>query len=166
MTKRIRGRPKGSNGPAAILTPAQIRAVLQCARQSGRYRDRAELALILSLEFGLTAGQLVALTAGDLMNRSGCIREALSQRPAGLLVSELRQSLADYCERHLSPEVPDVPLFASQRGGALTRSSLGALLTSIYKRAGIRDGSSRSGRKTLKVISSRCPPPPASRRPK
>jgi integrase len=143
MTKRSRGRPKGSGGPVVALTPSQIREVARAASRSGRYSDRAELAFLMSIELGLTAGQLAAMRIRDVMGAGGQLRDGLSRnRP------EFRRALANYCEQHVDPGAQELPLFASQRGGALRASSLASILNSVYKRAGIRNGSSRSGRKT------------------
>jgi integrase/recombinase XerD len=154
MSKRARGRPNGSGGPAAVLTRAQVSEVLRAARSSGRHKDRTELAFILWIEFGLTAGPLAALKIGELIGCDGRVREELklqfrtTTKSFPLSSPILRRTLANYCDRHLTGAAADAPAFVSQRGGALTRASLARLLTSLYRRAGIVGGSSRSGRKT------------------
>jgi integrase len=160
MTKCPRGRPKGSGGGAvAVLTPEDIRQVLRAARDSGRYSGRAEIALRLSIQLGLRAGELVTLKTRDLVDNRGHLRRELSFNSRGLARKlplsspELRRALADFCERHLNPHAPDDSVFASQRKGALTRASLARLLTSVYKRTGICGGSSRSGRRTSALSS-------------
>jgi integrase len=128
MTRRPRGRPKGSGGPVTVLTSDQVRDVLRAAVNSGRYSDRAQLA---------------AMRVGDVVDVAGQLLESLSNaRP------ELRRALANYCEQHVNPHAQQARLFRSQRGGALRPFSLASMLTSIYKCAGIRGASSRSGRKT------------------
>ena len=155
MTIRPRGRPKGTGGPVAVLTTAEIAQVLRAARKSGRHADRAELALTLSFELGLRASELVSLRVADLFHPDGKAKSAIITNPiAGRRGScipsdEVRKRLADYYERILGPDpAPEKPLFTSQRNGQLTAASLARLLTSIYRAAGIRGGSSRSGRRT------------------
>ena len=155
MTKRPRGRPKGSAGAAAVLTPDDIRQVLRAARSYGKYSERAETAFMLSIELGLTAGELVVLKAGDLMNTDGHLRRELllncrgMVRHVALSSPKLRRALANFCDRHLNPHAPDEAVFTSQRGGTLTRASLARLMTSVYRRAGICGDSSRSGDERL-----------------
>jgi integrase/recombinase XerD len=143
MTRRPRGRPKGSGGPVTVLTSDQVRDVLRAAVNSGRYSDRAQLAFLMSIELGLTAGQLAAMRVGDVVDVAGQLLESLSNAQP-----ELRRALANYCEQHVNPHAQQARLFRSQRGGALRPFSLASMLTSIYKCAGIRGASSRSGRKT------------------
>jgi integrase/recombinase XerD len=155
VIRRPRGRPKGTGGPAAVLTTAEITQVLRTARKSGRYAARAELALTLSFELGLRASELVSLRVGDLFYPDGKVKTVIftgsidGRRGSYVPSDEVRKRLADYYERSLGPETaPEKPLFTSQRGGQLTVASLARLLTSIYRAAGIHGGSSRSGQRT------------------
>ena len=161
MSKRLRGRPKGSVGKAAILSSAQVRDVFLSARRHGKYSDRAELVLALSIQMGLRASELAALRWVDIYDLDGSVRQMICVTRAytrktkirALLVSspKLRGLLADYRERQLSlrPLDEQIPLFCSQRGGHLTAGSMSRFLTGLYRKAGIADGSSRSGRRTL-----------------
>ena len=123
--------------------------------QVGRYSNRVEVAFMLSVEFGLRAGELVLMKTSDLIDVGGQLRREIvlncASKPQSFELSsmQLRKTLANYCEANLSPDVPDGPVFRSQRTGALTRASLARLLTSLYQQAGILGGSSRSGRKTI-----------------
>jgi integrase/recombinase XerD len=164
MGKSPRGRPQGSSGPVAVLTPAQVREVQRSARNSGGHCDRAELAFILSMELGLTAGELATLKAGHLIARDGRIREELKlrlrskEKSVVLSSAPVRRTVANYCERHLIASAPEAPVFVSQHGGPLTRASLARLLTSLYRRAGVIAGSSRSGRRTKSLRRGLGPP--------
>ena len=161
MSKRLRGRPKGSIGKAAILSSAQVRDVFLSARHRGKYSDRAELVLALSIQLGLRATELAALRWADVYDSDGSVRQMIlvtraymrKAKTRALLVSsqKLRGLLADYRERQLSlrPQDEQIPLFRSQRGGHMTAASMTRFVTKLYRKAGIVDGSSRSGRRTL-----------------
>jgi integrase/recombinase XerD len=146
---------------AAILSSAQARDVLASARRHGRHSNRAEVALTLSIELGLRAIELAALTFGDVYGPEGGVRPAISIKPAYMATVEvsivdiestkLRGLLADYREKEFGGHgaADCIPLFRSQRGGALTAASMARFITGLYHRAGISNGSSRSGRRTL-----------------
>jgi integrase/recombinase XerD len=161
VSKRLRGRPKGSTGKAAILSSAQVRDVFLSARRHGKYSDRAELVLALSIQLGLRATELAALRCADIYDSDGSVRQMIlvtraytrKAKTRALLVSsqKLRGLLADYRERqlYLRPHDKQIPLFRSQRGGHMTAASMTRFVTELYRKAGIADGSSRSGRRTL-----------------
>ena len=161
MSKRLQGRPKGSVGKAAILSSAQVKDVFLSARRHGKYSDRAELVLALSIQLGLRATELAALRWADIYDSDGSVRQMIlvtrayvrKAKTRALLVNspKLRGLLADYRERQLSVRPLDerIPLFCSQRGGHLTAGSMSRFVTGLYRKAGIADGSSRSGRRTL-----------------
>jgi integrase/recombinase XerD len=161
VSKRLRGRPQGSTGKAAILSSAQIRDVFLSARRLGRYPDRAELVLALSIQLGLRATELASLQWADVYHSDGAVRQIILVNRAhtrkgktrAIIVSppKLRGLLADYRERQLSLRRQDeqIPLFRSQRGGHMTAASMTRFVTELYRKAGIADGSSRSGRRTL-----------------
>lgn len=157
MTKRSRGRPKGSTGKAAILCPDQVVRALHTARHQGKYSDRAEVALALSIELGLRATELAALRWADVRSSDGTVRQSISVSAAystnartflSPVPSKLRGRLADYYEKHALRQYEGIhaPLFRLQRGRPMTAVSLARLITELYRKTGIRDGSSRSGR--------------------
>lgn len=158
MKARVRGRPKGSGGGSvAILATSDIRKVLQTVRRLGRYPARAEIAYLLSVEFGFRAGDLALLTVGDLFDGDGNVRVRWPTKSAEICCSTdvLAGRLSEYWSTHLAVSPDDSPLFPSQHGGGLTRASIARLLTSAYKIAGIVGGSSRSGSRTMRLIRSR-----------
>ena len=53
--KRRRGRPPGTSGRAAVLSPSQIKQAFRVARSRTRHADRAEAVLALSIGLGLRA---------------------------------------------------------------------------------------------------------------
>jgi integrase len=141
------------------LRPSSRR--LASARRHGRHSNRAEVALTLSIELGLRAIELAALTFGDVYGPEGGVRPAISIKPAYMATVEvsivdiestkLRGLLADYREIEFGGRgaADCIPLFRSQRDGALTAASMARFVTGLYHRAGISNGSSRSGRRTL-----------------
>lgn len=150
MSTRPRGRPKGSGARAAILSATDIASIVKTARKVGGFGSRAEVAALLSIEFGLTAGDLCTITTRDLFEPSG---ELAAEPRNGLAKSSnasrvLRGALLDYWGRHLVGSHLDGPLFQSQRGIGLTRASLARILTALYRAAGVATASSRSGRRT------------------
>ena len=153
-----RGRPKGSVGKAAILSSADIRNALFVARRLAKSSDRAELAVLMSVDLGLRATELSSINCSDVFELSGHVRTEMlvrrgvvEIRQIPIMSERLRGLLADHWERHLSGAqcFDKIPLFRSQRVGRLTPMSIAKLLTHIYQEAGIAAGSSRSGRRTL-----------------
>ena len=160
MSKRQRGRPKGSVGKAAILSSAQIRDVLRSARRHGKHSHLAELVLALSIQLGLRATELASLQWADVYNSDGIVRHAIRVNRAYIrgarscaelvIPQKLRGLLADYREKQTSHgNGVQIPLFRSRRGGHMTAASMARFVTGLYRKAGIADGSSRSGRRTL-----------------
>jgi integrase len=143
VDKGRRGRPKGSVGQAAILSPAQIKDVSQSARRDGRYADRAEIILVLSIQLGLRANELASLKWADVYHPDGTVREMIVVqrayiRGAQSLVEvagapDLRGLLADYREKRAPffNHYDQDPLFRSQRGGRMTAASVGRYLTGL-----------------------------------
>jgi hypothetical protein len=96
---------------------------------------------------------------GDVFREDGSVREVISVHAAyrhdkvclKITSPKLRRCLADYCEKQQTPARREnrYPLFRSQRGDGMTASSVARYLTALYRKAGIRDGSSRSGRRTV-----------------
>ena len=81
MPKR-RGRPRGTSGRAAVLSPSQVRHVMRVARARPRHGPRAEAALAMSLGLGLRAKELAALKWGDVYDDAGRVRPVLHLRAA------------------------------------------------------------------------------------
>ncbi len=142
------------------LCPSSRRASMCPALRKAR--QPAEVALTLSIELGLRAIELAALTFGDVYRPEGGVRPTISIKPAYSATEasiihididspKLRGLLADYREKEFGSHggADCVPLFRSQRGGCLTAASMARFITGLYHRAGIAAGSSRSGRRTL-----------------
>ena len=107
MSKRLRGRPKGSVGKAAILSSAQVRDVFLSASRYGKYSDRAELVLALSIQLGLRATELAALRWADIYDSDGSVRQMIlvtraytrKDKARALLVSSPMDLLLDIASR-------------------------------------------------------------------
>ena len=148
---KSRGRPIGSGGPAAVLSPAEIQTVIRCSLKSGRHSARDQLALLFTLELGLLPARVSTLTIQDVFDECGAVRLTLPtvNGRTTYLTPRLRLALATYWERlELWFDGTESPLLRSQKGGAFTPASLARLMTKIYREAAI-NGSSRSGRKTV-----------------
>lgn len=160
MAKR-RGRPRGTSGRAAVLSPSQIRQVMRVARARGRHGARAEAAIAMSLGLGLRAKELASLTWADVYDDEGRVRPVIHLRAAYTKGSKtrdvfasspaLRRALEKYGEGRwlLGAPASQAPLFASQKGGAMTACSMARFLKAIYAEAGLNGASSHSGRRTL-----------------
>jgi len=163
MAKRKpkRGRPPGTSGRAAVLSPNQVRHAFRVARSRGRHAERAEAVLAMSVGLGLRAKELATLKWSDVYDADGRVRAVVHLRAAytkggrtrDVFVSSpaLRRVLAKYGERDWlqRARASQAPLFASQKGGAMTPASMARFVKALYAEAGIAGASSHSGRRTL-----------------
>jgi integrase/recombinase XerD len=159
--KAKRGRPKGSTGRAAVLTPAQVKLVFRVARSRVRHADRAEVAFALSFGLALRAKELASLTWADVYEPGGNVRQVLhlkanytkgaKTRDVFLSAPPLRKILATYGEKYRlqSEHASATPLFPSQKRGHMTACSMARFLKTIYQEAGVAGATSHSGRRTL-----------------
>jgi len=159
--KSKRGRPAGTSGRAAVLSASQVKHAFRVARARGRHAARAEAALAMSIGLGLRAKELAGLKWADVYDDDGRVRAVVHLRAAytkggrtrDVFVSSpaLRRVLEKYGEGRwlLSARAAQAPLFASQKGGAMTAGSMARFLKALYAEAGISGASSHSGRRTL-----------------
>jgi integrase/recombinase XerD len=133
--------------------------VLKVARRE-RYASRAEVLVTLSTTLGLRASELARMAIKDVYASDGSVLRVITVSQSFLLgkisqvdvsdLHRLRRCLADYFEKQIGQGVnPELPIFRSQKGGALTAQAIASILTALYRRAGIVGASSRSGRKTF-----------------
>ena len=158
MSQAKRGRPGGTSGRAAVLSPVQVKTVLRLAAARPRLPDRSTVVLMMSIGLGLRAKELAALRWVDLFDTNWTLRDVLHLKAAytkgaktrDLYLSwpKLRQTLDAYGAKSRPTEL-NRPLFRSQKGGHLRPSSMARFLKSLYREAGLPTASSHSGRRTL-----------------
>lgn len=160
MAKK-RGRPRGTTGRAAVLSPSQVRHVLRIARSRVRHASRAEAVIAMSLGLGLRAKELAGLKWGDVYDEQGRVRPVVHLRAAytkggktrDVFASSpaLRRALEKYAEGRMvvSARAAQTSLFPSQKGGPMTAGSMARFLKALYVEAGVAGASSHSGRRTL-----------------
>ena len=79
---RRRGRPPGTTGRAAVLSPNQVRHAFRVARTRGRHAARAEAALAMSIGLGLRAKELAGLRWADVYDEAGKVRPVVHLKAA------------------------------------------------------------------------------------
>lgn len=155
----VRGRSIIRSGRSAALTPEEIKSAFRVARSLKNHADRAVIVLTLSIELGVRASELAALCWLDVFDEYERLRSDLMIRAAygngrtcriPLASPKLRALLIEYREKNrLAALSGDAPLFPSRRGGHMTITSMARFMTSVYRRAGMADASSRAGRRTF-----------------
>ena len=159
---RRRGRPPGTTGRAAVLSPNQVRHAFRVARTRGRHAARAEAALAMSLGLGLRAKELAGLRWADVYDEAGKVRPVVhlqgrpTPRAAGRATCSCRRRRCGACWRSTASATGSAApgprrrrCFASQKGGPMTAGSMARFLKALYAEAGIAGASSHSGRRTL-----------------
>lgn len=141
---------------AQTLNEAQLRRVLQYC-QSRRHPVRDRTIILVSFNAGLRAKEIAALTAGNVIDQEGAVRDQFvlqgRQSKGGdartvYLNQRLRRALADYAAT-IPLADPTRPLFESQKGGAFSANTMCQLFLDIYHACGLKDASSHSGRRTF-----------------
>lgn len=142
-----------------ILTPAQIRQLLQLSSES-RPRPRTplhprilRLAIVLLYTAGLRRGELVKLTLSDVDLKAGVLRVRESKFYKSRWVplsADARRELRRYLKYRLTPTLgaaPASPLLCNLSGGprarAYTGEGLRESITRLLVRAGIHDAQGR-----------------------
>lgn len=155
-------RPKVQNAEGAPFTEAEVKRLLAAVKPlkgrratSGLYYQTAlrDRAIILTLlDTGLRAGELCALTVGDLHVQSG--RLAVIGGKGGKtrhvwLGANARPAVWRYLQER--EDDPAAPLFASATGAALTSSALRKRLVGIGHQADVPDAHPHRFRYTFAV---------------
>lgn len=119
------------------LTPEQARALLKAA-QRGRHARRDEAILLFLLDTGVRASELCGLRLSDL-DLAGRTARVLGKgnksRPVGFSGSTAK-ALWQYLLR--DPRQESDPVFLSERGGPMDRSSLRQMICRVSKAAGVK----------------------------
>ena len=143
---------------AKSLTPAEIERVLNyIAHNANAQRNR--VMFLLTAMAGLRVSEVACLTIADVRDADGAIRsevflaaERVKHNHARTIYinSRLQQELGDYITTRTWREAIQ-PLFPTHRGARRTFSAntLTQYFFWMYERAGIKNASSHSGRKTF-----------------
>jgi len=143
---------------AKSLTPAELQTVLAyTATQPYAQRNRAML--MMTVAAGLRVSEVAGLTLGDVLDSKGSVRSEVflaahrvkHQHARTIFInSRLQEELADYIETRTNKD-PTLPLFPSHRGPRrhFSPNTLAQHFHWVYRRAGVNNASSHSGRKTF-----------------
>jgi len=161
MTTSTAGRPEGRTGQAQVLNEKEMKQVLQFIN-GGNHPERNTGIVTLSFYLGLRAKELAALKVADVFEQ-GAIKKVLRlvasytkgavHRDVSLENKAVVKALTDYLtERRTDDSTTfslDSPLFRSQKGTAFSANAMVRVLGDIYKKAGFKNASSHSGRRSL-----------------
>lgn len=119
------------------LTPAEVEALIEAAGKVGRHRVRDRALLLVAYRHGLRVSELINLQW-----------DAVDFKAARLHVVRLKKGIPSThpipgdelrALRNLRREYPDTPyLFATERGGPLTRTTVNKLIARAGTGAGIK----------------------------
>lgn len=155
------GRKKGTTGQAKVLDEKELKQVLKII-EVGNHAKRNTAIVILSNYLGLRAKELAALKISDVSD--GCsIKKVLrlvaaytkgaKHRDLSLEHKIVIKALADYLtERQQHDGLtfnPASPLFRSQKGSSFSANAMVRVLGDIYRKAGFKEASSHTGRRSL-----------------
>jgi integrase/recombinase XerD len=148
------GRPSGTTGQAQVLTDKEFKQVIRVA-EAGAHPERNVAILIMSNYLGLRAKELAALRVVDVYENGG-VKKVLrlvaaytkgsKHRDLPLENKTVIKALTDY----LSVRNDGNPaLFLSQKKSHFTPNTMARLLIDLYQKAGFKDASSHTGRRSL-----------------
>lgn len=143
---------------AKSLTPTELQTVLAYI-DTHSYAQRNRAMMMMTVAAGLRVGEVAGLTLGDVLDSAGAVRSEVflaSERVKHghartiYLNTRLQQELADYiATRKLIDS--SLPLFPTHRGPRrhFSPNTLSQYFYWLYRRAGVSNASSHSGRKTF-----------------
>ena len=143
---------------AKSLTPAELQTVLAYT-STMPYAQRNRAMLMMTVAAGLRVSEVAGLTIWDVLDNKGVVRSEVflaahrvkhGHARTIYINSRLQQELTDYIATRKHKEV-DFPLFPSHRGPRrhFSPNTLAQHFYWLYKRAGLKNCSSHSGRKTF-----------------
>jgi integrase/recombinase XerD len=145
-------------GKAKTFTPTELRRVLDyIATRSHAKRNRA---MILMTHYaGMRVGEVAALTWSDVMSQDGQVRDEIrlnadqtkGRHPRIVFVSpKLRKELETYV-RSVKTRDADWSFFYTQKSlrRGFTANTLAQYFFNMYRKAGMDDASSHSGRRSF-----------------
>lgn len=141
---------------AKTLTQAELDQVLRYI-STRKYPERNRAMLLMGFWAGLRVKEIAELKMGDVLNQDGTIRSEVRLRAEQtkgdlgrtiFLPQKLRDELAVYLKtRHIKDG--DIPLFHTSSRLGWSANVLTQHFYWLYKRAGVKDASSHSGRRTF-----------------
>lgn len=140
---------------ARVLTDVEFKRLLAVVAQM-KHAERNRLALMLSHFAGLRVGEIAALTARDVFDSEGKVREQLRLRAeitkggharTVFLNEKLRREIERYRLDRAEVQGADVPLLLTQKRSPFSANTLCQLMGQIYKLAGLEGATSHSGRR-------------------
>jgi len=143
---------------AKSLTTSELQTVLAYTEtQPNAQRNRAML--MMTVAAGLRVGEVAGLTLGDVLDKSGSVRGEVflaahrvkhQHARTIYLNSRLQQELTDYIATRIHKDAA-FPLFPTHRGPRchFSPNTLAQHFHFLYRKAGISNASSHSGRKTF-----------------
>jgi integrase len=138
---------------AKILSPSDLDDLLVFASCT-RYPTRNRLIVLLAAKAGLRAGEIANLTWDMVVDGSGQIsglielRDAIAKKGSGRLIPvhrDLREALLAW--RDVTNGFG--PVIRSERGNAMSPSSIVIWFTRAFRNIGLKGCSSHSGRRTF-----------------
>ncbi|MDR1471998.1 MAG: site-specific integrase [Synergistaceae bacterium] len=116
---------------------------------------RDELLFVMGINTALRIGDLLSLSVGDVLDEKGNISMSLNMKEQKTgkakrfpLNSAVKNALFDYLSQRRCADRSE-PLFASQKGGALSRSQAWRLLKKAAESIGLENIGTHSLRKTF-----------------
>ena len=124
VLRKVPSRPKNrAVRSREYLTPGEVEAILAAAGQTGRHRLRDRTLLLVTFRHGLRVSELVDLRWDQIDLKAGRIH--INRLKNGNPATHYLQGDELRLLRRLRKEYPDSPfLFATERGGPLTRSTV------------------------------------------
>lgn len=161
MANQKIGRPEGTTGQAKVLDEKELKQVLKII-EVGNHAKRNVAIVILSNYLALRAKELAALKICDVLE-NGSIKKVLrlvaaytkgaKHRDVSLENKTVIKALSEYlAERKIEDGLtfnPESSLFRSQKGSAFSANAMVRVLGDIYTKAGFKDASSHTGRRSL-----------------
>lgn len=143
---------------AKSLTPAELQTVLTYT-ETQPYAQRNRAMLLMTVAAGLRVSEVAGLTVGDVLDSTGAVRSEVflaanrvkhQHARTFYINSRLQKELAEYIATR-SNKSPEFPLFPTHRGPRrhFSPNTLAQHFHYLYRRAGISNASSHSGRKTF-----------------
>lgn len=143
---------------AKSLTAAELQTVLAYT-ETQPYAQRNRAMLMMTVAAGLRVSELAGLTLGDVLNSAGLVRSEVflaahrvKHQHARIIYinTRLQQELTDYIATRTNRDAA-LPLFPTHRGPrcCFSPNTLAQHFYWVYRRAGVGNASSHSGRKTF-----------------